>query len=60
MKALLHFLFGKAPQIFDESGQVRHKLPEQKWKAWGDRYKTSNFDWRKHKGASFKSRNSKH
>jgi|FLYM01.1.fsa_nt_gi hypothetical protein len=60
MKALLGFLFGKNPDIFDENGQVRHKLGSEKWKAWNDRYKSSLFDWRKHKGVSQKSRKPKH
>lgn len=48
---LLGFLFGKDPDIFDEKGQVRHKLPEQKWKAWKDRFAANpEFDWRKHMG----------
>ncbi len=57
MKSLLNFLFGKGPDIFDESGQVRHKLPEEKWKKWDSRFKNNVYDWRKHTGTSTKSRN---
>jgi len=58
MKSLLNFLFGKSPDIFNEKGEVRHKLPEEKWKAWDDRYHNENHNWRKHKGSRVKSRNS--
>lgn len=60
MKAILNFLFGKSPEIFDESGQVRHKLPEKKWKSWNDRFKNEQYDWHKHQGTSSKSRNTRH
>lgn len=56
IKALIHFLFGKSPDIFDPSGQVQHKLPEEKWQAWNNRYKTDRYDWRHHKGTGTKSR----
>ena len=60
MKSILNFLFGKSPDIFDKSGQVRHKLPEEKWKAWDNRFHKNQYDWRKHQGTSTKSRNAGH
>ena len=66
MKALLNFIFGKEPDIFDENGQVRHKLPDGKWNDWNSRYKEASHNWRTHKGAtatkrsSLKSRKSDH
>lgn len=49
MKSLGDFLFGKDADIFDESGRVRHKFPEEKWQKWNDRLKADpNYDWRKH------------
>lgn len=59
MKAILNFLFGKSPDIFDENGQVRHKFPEEKWKSWNDRFKNSQYDWKKHQGTGSKSRNTR-
>jgi hypothetical protein len=51
LKTILEFIGGKTPDIFDESGQVRHKLPSEKWQAWDDRYKKSpEFNWRNHTG----------
>ncbi|HAG90984.1 MAG TPA: hypothetical protein DCL41_03890 [Bdellovibrionales bacterium] len=59
MKSIIHFLFGKSPDIFDENGQVRHKLPEEKWKKWDARYHDEKHNWRKHRGTATKSRNPK-
>lgn len=51
MKKLLTFLFGKSPDIFDANGNVVHKLPDDRWKAWRDRFeKSASYDWRHHKG----------
>lgn len=48
-KAIGDFLFGKDPDIFDETGRVRHKFPEKKWEKWNDRLKADpSYDWRKH------------
>lgn len=48
-KALGDFLFGKAPDIFDSTGRVRHKFSDEKWKEWDDRLKASpEYDWRQH------------
>lgn len=47
---VLDFLFGKAPDIFDAQGNVVHKLPPEKWKAWRDRFETKEYDWRQHQG----------
>jgi hypothetical protein len=49
LKAIGDFLFGKDPQIFDERGRVRHQFPATKWQLWDNRYKSSSYDWRKHK-----------
>jgi hypothetical protein len=47
-KWLKGFLFGRDPNIFDENGQVVHKIPRPVWKKWEDRYKQNN--WRVHSG----------
>lgn len=45
------FIFGKSPDIFDAQGNVLHKFPAEKWKAWRDRFeKSSDYDWRQHRG----------
>ncbi len=52
---LLDFLFGKSPDIFDAQGNVFHKLPPEKWKAWRDRFeKTGEYNWRHHRGTERK------
>lgn len=51
LKAIGDFLFGKAPDIFDAKGKVRHKLPEKKWQDWDARIRTSpEYDWQQHTG----------
>lgn len=51
MTKLLKFLFGSPPDIFDEKGQVRHKLPKSKWEAWQKRYTSSpEYNWKNHTG----------
>lgn len=48
-KTIGDFLFGKDPDIFDETGRVRHKFTEEKWQQWDNRLKASpEYDWRKH------------
>jgi len=55
MGKLLQFLFGKAPDIFDKKGNVVHKLPEDRWIAWSNRFeKNPDYDWRKHHGTERK------
>lgn len=49
-KKTLDFLFGKAPQIFDKDGQVRHHLSKEKWQSWEHRFQTKDYDWKHHKG----------
>lgn len=50
---ILDFLFGKDPDIFDEKGNVSHKLPKKKWDAWYNRTKTDpQYNWRNHTGVS--------
>jgi hypothetical protein len=48
MGAILDFLFGKDPDIFDEKGQVRHRFTDQKWQEWQSRFKDSEHNWREH------------
>jgi hypothetical protein len=50
MSKLLDWLFGKSPDIFDAKGNVLHKLPEERWKNWEERYKKTDYNWRQHKG----------
>jgi len=50
---ILDFLFGKDPDIFDEKGNVSHKLPKKKWDAWYNRTKTDpQYNWRNHTGVA--------
>ncbi len=52
-KSVLNFLFGKNPEIFDERGNVSHKLPRKKWEAWHHRTKIDpQNNWRNHSGIS--------
>lgn len=47
------FLFGKAPDIFDDKGNVVHKFPKKKWEDWNNRLKNDPaYNWRHHTGAS--------
>ncbi len=51
LKKILDFLFGHDPEIFDEKGQVRHRLPPKVWTQWKDRTKSSpSTNWRQHAG----------
>lgn len=53
LKSIGDFLFGKDPDIFDEKGNVLHKLPKKKWDQWADRMKTSpDYNWRNHSGTT--------
>ena len=48
---ILGFLFGKKPDIFTEDGSVRHKLPENRWEEWKNRYTSSpEYNWKNHTG----------
>lgn len=59
LKSVGDFLFGKDPDIFDDKGNVVHKLPKKKWDMWNDRMKTSpDYNWRNHSGTSAGSRKS--
>lgn len=50
-KTLGDVLFGKDPDIFDDKGNVIHKLPKRKWDDWHNRYvKGDEYNWRTHKG----------
>lgn len=45
------FLFGKAPDIFDDKGNVYHEHPKKKWDDWHNRLKYNpNYNWRQHMG----------
>ena len=57
---LLDFLFGKDPDIFDDKGNVRHKLPDSKWDAWKKRFRTTEYDWRAHTGRTLRKSGSDH
>ena len=51
MGKLLDFLFGKNPDIFDSNGEVRHKLPKNKWEAWKKKYFSDpSYNWKNHSG----------
>lgn len=47
---LLDFLFGKDTDIFNKKGHVEHKLPQDWWDHWEDRFKEPEFLWQNHKG----------
>ena len=53
---ILHFLFGKIPNIFRENkhGQVLHHLKTKKWDLWERRFKSPDYNWRKHSGTDIK------
>jgi hypothetical protein len=51
LKKVSDFLFGKDPDIFDDKGQVLHKLPKRKWDDWHNRIvKGEEYNWRTHAG----------
>ena len=51
LKKVSDFLFGKDPDIFDDKGQVLHKLPKRKWDDWHNRIvKGEDYNWRTHSG----------
>ena len=51
LKNIGNFLFGKDPDIFDDKGNVLHKLPKKKWDDWNNRIiKGTDYNWREHKG----------
>lgn len=53
LKSIGDFLFGKSPDIFDDTGRVTHKHPDSKWRAWDESYSNNpEFDWRKHSAHS--------
>lgn len=52
LSAVAGFLFGKDPDIFDKDGRVVHTLPQDVWKAWENRFKSPEYDWRKHSGVT--------
>ena len=51
LKAIGNFLFGRNPDIFNERGEVVHKLSREKWEAWHKRTKIDpQYNWRNHTG----------
>lgn len=53
LKAIVDFIGGKEPDIFDEKGNVSHKLPKKKWDAWQNRIKADpQYNWRNHSGVT--------
>lgn len=60
MGKILDILFGKAPNIFDKDGSVRHQLPKEKWAAWQARYlQSEEHNWKNHSGVRAKELNNK-
>ncbi len=51
LRSIGDFLFGKTPDIFDNSGNVSHKLTKRTWDAWSNRIKMDpDYNWRNHTG----------
>lgn len=51
LKKIIDFIGGKDPEIFDDNGQVSHKLPKKKWDDWNNRLiQSAEYNWREHKG----------
>ncbi len=51
LKKLADFFGGKEPEIFDDKGQISHKLPKKKWDDWNNRLvQSAEYNWRGHKG----------
>ena len=52
LKKISDFIGGKEPEIFDDKGQVAHKLHKKKWDDWNNRLvQSSEYNWREHKGS---------
>lgn len=59
MRAILNFLFGKNPEIFNPKGEVEHQLPEEKWRKWQARFHENPlYDFRQHGGRKPENENS--
>ncbi len=57
LKSIGDFLFGKSPDIFDNNGNIIHKLSKRTWDAWNGRIKMDpNYNWRNHRGTKSKTR----
>jgi len=51
---IMDFLFGKKPNIFDNSKDVRHELKTSTWQKWKNRYlHDTEYDWQRHQGIHF-------
>lgn len=58
LKTIGDVLFGKDPEIFDDKGNVVHKLPKRKWDDWANRYiKGDEYNWRTHVGTKAGAKN---
>lgn len=50
----MDFLFGKKPNIFNKTGKVEHKLKENSWSEWKNRYiQGKEYNWKKHSGMRY-------
>ena len=48
---VLDFLFGKDPAIFNEKGEVDHKLPNKTWDNWQNKNRSNpEYNWKNHSG----------
>ncbi len=51
IKKITDFLFGKDPEIFDERGNVHHRISQKTWSKWKDKTKSDPaYNWRQHSG----------
>ncbi|MBC7467343.1 MAG: hypothetical protein H7256_15240 [Bdellovibrio sp.] len=51
-KKLANIVGGSEPDIFDDKGQIAHKLPKKKWDDWQNRLiQSAEYNWREHKGS---------
>ena len=57
LKTLLGFIGGKAPKIFESTGEVRHDLGSKKWQAWDEKNRANpEYNWKHHTGRSSQSK----
>jgi len=60
LKSVGQFLFGRPADIFNEDGQVSHKLPKKVWDSWQNRTKLDRqYNWRNHTGTKAGAQNKK-
>lgn len=54
-KAILGFLFGKMPKIFNPQGSVQHDIGKKRWKDWEEKQLTDpSYNWKHHTGKNYK------